>query len=246
MAIFYRSKRPFLIKNKLISKYATIVYGLFFFGTLWYVLTRVFLNLLYLFDLFTLLIASIIVFGPILYITRKLMNSEKKLFFGYNSGLVGEISVENELTKLSDEYIIFCDIKIPPNKGNIDFVVVGPSGLLVLEVKNHKGEIGFSEGNLLRNGSIPEKNFLRQVKGNARSVSKYLGSKLNLEFYVKPLLIFSNPRTTMTFGLKPVDNVYIINKYYLERLMHSFRSVNWNFKKQEVVKVLEELSVKQF
>jgi len=237
VAIFYRSKRPYLVKNKLISKYGALAYGIIFFSTLLFVLTKISFNL----SNKSLILAIFLLFVPILLWVRYLMSKEKRNLFSYGSGLSGELNTEDELAKLSDEYLVFCDIKIPPNKWNVDFIVVGPTGLLALEVKNHKGKVSNKGKDLLLNGKIPKNNFLKQVKGEARSISKHLEGKLDSKFYVKPILIFSNPGATMDFGLKPVDNVYVINKFYLERLVKSFKLVNWNFNKKKVVEELELL-----
>ena len=189
-----------------------------------------------------LFLALFLLFTSILLWVKHLMSKERRNLFSYGTGLSGELNVEKELTKLSDEYIVFCDVKIPPNKWNIDFVVVGPTGLLALEVKNHKGKVSFNEKGLLLNSKTFEKNFLKQVKGEARSLSKYLEEKLVSSFYVKPILIFSYPGTTMAFGLKPVDDVYVINKFYLENLINSFGYVNWNIKKKKILETLEQIT----
>ena len=64
------------------------------------------------------------------------------------SGAYGEIQVCNELKKLDNNYHIFCDVKVTlgdyiryHNVRNLktaqmDFVVVGPTGIFIIEVKN--------------------------------------------------------------------------------------------------------------
>ncbi|HUT00130.1 MAG TPA: NERD domain-containing protein [Candidatus Thermoplasmatota archaeon] len=63
-------------------------------------------------------------------------------------GAVGEINVLQELRKLDDRYHVLCDVNIQLKKyvsyngqwnlrsAQMDFVVVGPTGIYVLEVKN--------------------------------------------------------------------------------------------------------------
>ncbi|WP_084062218.1 nuclease-related domain-containing protein [Desulfofundulus thermosubterraneus] len=44
--------------------------------------------------------------------------------------------------------------------GNIDHIMVGPTGVFVIETKSHFGEITFSpDGNLLLDGKPLEKDF---------------------------------------------------------------------------------------
>ena len=67
-------------------------------------------------------------------------------------GAYGEIRALNELKKLGDEFHVFCDVKVAlPNyvsyngkrnlkSAQMDFVVVGPTGIFVIEVKNWSSE----------------------------------------------------------------------------------------------------------
>jgi hypothetical protein len=68
------------------------------------------------------------------------------------SGAYGELQVLNELKKLNDGFHIFCDVNITlPNyvrygrernlkSAQMDFVLVGPTGIFVIEVKNWSSE----------------------------------------------------------------------------------------------------------
>jgi hypothetical protein len=54
-------------------------------------------------------------------------------------GLEGEQSVASELSYLSDEFLLLNDVMIPGARGNIDHVLVGPTGVFVFETKNYSG-----------------------------------------------------------------------------------------------------------
>jgi hypothetical protein len=59
-------------------------------------------------------------------------------------GREGEKAALSELKSvLSDEYKIYKNFKIPGRKFDIDFVIVGPKGLIVFEVKNYSGKMVF-------------------------------------------------------------------------------------------------------
>ncbi len=61
-------------------------------------------------------------------------------------GASGEQAVLNELGKLSDDHVVFNrlmlpDDTLPGGRRELDFVVVGPSGVDIIEVKNSPGRI---------------------------------------------------------------------------------------------------------
>lgn len=58
---------------------------------------------------------------------------------GWTRGYVGELIVANCLRSLSEEYHIFNDVYFPGAYGNIDHVVVGPTGIYVIETKSYSG-----------------------------------------------------------------------------------------------------------
>ena len=62
----------------------------------------------------------------------------------WKSGLTGERAVLNNLsTNLNNEFSIFNDVLLREGKrrGNIDHIVVGPTGVFVIETKNNSGKV---------------------------------------------------------------------------------------------------------
>jgi len=57
----------------------------------------------------------------------------------WRSGPEGERLVSDELKKLDDSYILVKNAIIPPSKGDIDYILVGPTGIFVIETKNVGG-----------------------------------------------------------------------------------------------------------
>lgn len=139
----------------------------------------------------------------------------------YNRGWRGEEVILDVLKTLSDNYTIFCDVNLY-NKGNIDFIVLGPRGLLAVEVKSHSGNITFENGRLLRNGyPFKEKDFMVQVKNEALGLNRYLKEKIQKDIFVKPIIVFSNKHANVKFGLNPINNVFVVQKEYLIKLIES-------------------------
>lgn len=59
----------------------------------------------------------------------------------WSSGLDGENQLLAELDGLGDEYYLISGVVIPPNRGDTDYIVLGPNGLFVIESKSISGEI---------------------------------------------------------------------------------------------------------
>ncbi len=55
-------------------------------------------------------------------------------------GLEGENIVLEKLNTLPKNYFVFHDVELPGGYGNIDHIVVGPTGLFVIETKNYSGK----------------------------------------------------------------------------------------------------------
>ena len=165
------------------------------------------------------LIAVLIIFGPLLLFTYSQYKKHDHGSASFLNGLRGEDSVVALLKDaLSDEYSIYCDVIIDPKFGNIDYVVLGPVGIFTIEVKSHKGEIGFDGQHLTRNGNQFEKDFLKQVMGQAISLHDFLLGKLNADIFVKPVIVFSS-YAKMHFGFKSIKNVSVIQKHWLVKLL---------------------------
>jgi len=119
------------------------------------------------------------------------------------------------LKKLSDDYSVFYNVNLY-DRGNIDFVVLGPCGLIAIEVKSHSGNITFENGRLLRNGyPFKEKDFIIQVENEALGLKHFLKEKIQKDIFVKRVIVFSNKYAKMRFGLNPINNVFVVQKEYL-------------------------------
>ena len=94
---------------------------------------------------------------------KRLRGLEKKRKT-WRRGASGEILVGGILSDFPDNYYVINDLKT--EYGNLDHVVIGPTGVFVLETKNWRGVVD-SDGNgeLLLNGKKTDKDFVRQFVG---------------------------------------------------------------------------------
>lgn len=106
------------------------------------------------------------------------------IYYGYtngkswNKGIKGEYIVADYLNQLPEDYFVFNDVKFPGSYGNLDHVVVGPTGVYVIETKNYEGFF-LVKGNewFYKNGSRVKKakgQPGKQVMANSISLKKFL------------------------------------------------------------------------
>lgn len=158
----------------------------------------------------------------------------------YYQGNEGEKKIGDILKNLPDNYSIIPDIK-KPQGDNIDFVVVSPTGIYALEVKNpkHPSKVDFDGEQLTFNGKRWNKDPLSQTLRNAASLGDYLEKELNKpSLFVKPVLVFAS-HMDLHFGLKKINHVgQVICKEYLIELLTEEKTI---FSEQEVTNIAQKV-----
>ncbi len=120
----------------------------------------------------------------------------------YSGGWEGEKQVAKLLSsKLSDDYILINDLYLHNGYGDIDHVVLGPSGIFVLETKNWSGNITCNGDEWQRAG---KRNFKgspsRQVKRNTAKIKHVIDSSQafrSLGTWVEGIVVFTNNRASL-------------------------------------------------
>lgn len=127
-------------------------------------------------------------------------------------GAVAEEKVADELAKLPEGYHIFNDVDF---KGfNVDHIVVGPVGIILVETKSHRGRVTAEDDNLFLNGKPPAKNFLNQCWRQSKELEGFLYRQTSKEWKVKPILCLTNAFIQVR---RPVKGVVVSNIGYLLR-----------------------------
>lgn len=146
---------------------------------------------------------------------KKYLTLQDKKLNPLIKGLKGEQTVEHVLTQLPDGYTVYNDIVLGKQNGNIDFVVVGPNGVFIIEVKNISGEITFDGNQLLQNGKPMKKDYLFQANKEYEVLHNYLLNQ-GLNIFVTPLLVF-NRYAKIRMGSEKVNNVTVIGLSWLNK-----------------------------
>lgn len=131
------------------------------------------------------------------YQSRKIEEYEQQRM-NFRKGTRGEQTVVEVLEVLSDEFYVINDLKIA---GNLDHVVVGPTGVFAIETKNWRGAVcADGKGELLCNGKPTTK---PEVKGLVRRLMKTrekLTALTECDVFIKGVMVFPRARVDARFG----------------------------------------------
>lgn len=133
-------------------------------------------------------------------------------------GRGAELDVEDKLFDLPDSYKVLSNLVIG-SRGNIDEVVIGPTGIWVIEVKSHDGIIGFDGQELTRDGARFQKDFLGQVWSQKKTIEETILINLNISLHAQPVVVFSSINAKVHFGLNKKNGVYVVGYDWLHKLI---------------------------
>ncbi|WP_434579248.1 nuclease-related domain-containing protein [Thermoanaerobacterium thermosaccharolyticum] len=119
------------------------------------------------------------------------------------NGTKGEQEVAELLETLPDEYVVFNNIFYENKK--IDHIVIGPTGVYLVETISSRGKVEIKNDNILINGY--QYKFLNKMFSNIFWLKDYLGVD-----FIKGIIVFTNAFVPINSEIK---NITIINKKYL-------------------------------
>ena len=93
-------------------------------------------------------------------------------------GRIGEEATERALKSLPTDYTVFQGLRVGPTGGDIDHLVVGPTGVWVLDTKRWTGRVTVSNGELYQGGSARTKHLV-DLHGQAEYAGSVLGTPVN-------------------------------------------------------------------
>ena len=149
-----------------------------------------------------------------------------------------EREVEKILKNLSDEYSVYMNVSF--GYGDIDAVVIGPTGVFAVEAKynyglisqDSKGHIGVIEG------IEPKKNYRRQAIGESVQLKKYLDKETGEKTWVFPVLVFPVADVMKGIVLENENDKYkvpVLGKEELIQYIYQHEK-EYNLKKIEMCK----------
>lgn len=159
-----------------------------------------------------------VVFSFIFYMLCIIFSREKNEYKNIMvHGLKGEKILKDTLRKvLPDNYTAFHNVSFN-RSGDVDCVVVGPSGVYIIEAKNHIGEISYSDkgwrhlktsqrGNQYYNENF--KSPVTQLDNHIFKARKFFSNN-GVNVWIKGVVVFTNPDVTLSLQKKP-GNMQVI------------------------------------
>ena len=118
-------------------------------------------------------------------------------------------SFSRNLRKISNSFYVLTRVSLS-NDLKADFVVVGSSGVWIINVKDDSGKVDFNGDDLVQDGVIL-KGLLTQVLEKSYSLADTL-KKSEHDIKVAPVIAFSSPEVDVTSLPKIVHGVYISSR----------------------------------
>ena len=130
----------------------------------------------------------------------------------WSKGAKGEKIVAKKLKKLPKKYTAIRDVKIPNLGGDIDHVVVGPTGIYVIETKNYKPTYIPDEDCWYHtSGRVSSQNPAKQVKLQSSKLNDFLVRKLGKKLKkaaINPVVSPINHNLIFKKDIKSYEIVY--------------------------------------
>jgi len=128
-----------------------------------------------------------------------------KSFLRWKRGKRGEQAVIKKLLSLDNSYCLINDVMLPGQQGNIDHVVVGPTGVFAIETKNYSGSVicywdkwyqGRRTWRRPPRRRYPISSISSQARGNAGALGNTLRNR-GFRVWVQPVVVFSSRWTRL-------------------------------------------------
>ena len=184
-------------------------------------------------------------FNKLDYFTKKIETDIEK----FSAGVSGENTVFKELTQIlnPDEYKVYRNIVLPEARGDIDLLLVGPTGIGIIEVKKYSTKTIFSYNKAQYVNNFGLIRFLLkdnrwQVFEQSLHLSNYLNRKGIKVSKINKAILYIDPDSVKFNEMKNKYKVYVIRgiqnlKVYLNGLFK--KGV---FTKEHMNKVVDLLS----
>jgi hypothetical protein len=122
-------------------------------------------------------------------------------------GATGEVAVGYKLANFPESFYVVNDLKT--EAGNLDHVVIGPTGVFALDAKSWRGIVSADgKGELLLNGRF-DKPYIRQFVGRIMGIRdrvKVLAPEMDV--FIKAVFVFTSARVEANWGT--TGNVHCI------------------------------------
>jgi hypothetical protein len=132
-------------------------------------------------------------------IINRLVDKLERERLDFRKGAVGEAVVGHVLDNFPDDFHVIHDLATP--LGNIDHVVIGPSGVYAIDTKNWKGVVtADGNGELLLNGKPTDKPEMKDLVRRFMSIKKRVKALSSRDPYVRGVFAFPSAHVGAKWG----------------------------------------------
>jgi hypothetical protein len=132
------------------------------------------------------------------YLSKKIKDIENDRLC-FRKGATGEAIVGFALDNFPDEFRVIHDLTTP--YGNVDHVVIGPTGAYIIDSKNWKGVVAADgNGELLLNGKPTQKTKVKNLSRRIMSIKEKLNVLSSLDPYVQGVFAFPSAYIEAKWG----------------------------------------------
>lgn len=132
------------------------------------------------------------------YVSKKIDTIDKERL-NFRKGFMGEAIVGFVLDNLPDEFRVIHDFSTP--YGNIDHVVVGPTGIFFIDTKNWRGIVtSDGKGELLWNGNPTKKPEIKNFSRRIMHIKEKLNVLSSLDPYIQGVFVFPSAYIEAKWG----------------------------------------------
>jgi hypothetical protein len=129
---------------------------------------------------------------------RRLNELEKKRA-AMRKGTTGENAVAHILKDFPEDFRVINGLTTP--FGDLDHVVIGPTGVYIIDTKNWKGVVvADGKGELLLNGKPTDKATVKPLVARMMNVKEKIKTLCNLDPFFKAILVFPIARVDAGWG----------------------------------------------
>jgi hypothetical protein len=132
------------------------------------------------------------------YLSKKIKDIESDRL-SFRKGATGEAIVGFALDNFPDEFRVIHDLTTP--YGNVDHVVIGPTGAYIIDSKNWRGVVAADgNGELLLNGKPTQKTEVKNLSRRIMSIKEKLNVLSSLDPYVQGVFAFPSAYIEAKWG----------------------------------------------
>jgi diacylglycerol kinase len=134
-------------------------------------------------------------------VINKIIDTLEKKRVDFRKEGAGEAVVCYILESLPDDYVLIHGLKPKSRYGDIDHVVVGPSGVYAIDTKNWRGVVAADgKGELLLNGKPTKKPEVKNLTRTVLSIREEIKVLFELNLHIRGILAFPAARVEARWG----------------------------------------------